>query len=343
MPVIGRPDQARHAAHSGIQPDARVRPAPPGRKRPLVIAGVPRSGSTWTKQVLEQDGDLLSLMEPDSEGYQPTAIRAKRDIGRFPLLHPGDRDEPYRRLWSWILEGAPTSHRQRAAQEVLRRTRPSQRALHLSGRGSPLMTLAGGLADLRLDRRNPALYDHALLVKSVHAPLSIEWVAAEFDVDVLVLLRHPGSVVASWLEVRSNERVVPLAGDPGVRRLADTWGVRPPRPDPLTVTIWTVGVLLTALESSARRNPAWTVRTHEQLCRDPEGEFRELYDVLGLRWSPQVLEFIRGRDRPGTGYATKRVAATLPGDWRRRLDAAQQVELHRVLSEFPFAGRWGLD
>jgi len=305
------------------------------RHRPLVVAGIPRSGTTWTKQVLEQDSTLVSIMEPDSEGYRAAAIRAKRDVGRFPVLRPGEWDEPYFRLWSWIVLGAPTTLRQRAAAGILRRTNPARRGAYFAGRPSPLMTAAGALADLPVDRVDPGLFRRGLLVKTVHAPLALEWVATEFDVDVLVVLRHPGSVLASWLEVRSPEQAVPFADDDRVLRLAASWGVRPPGPDRLERTVWQIGVLTTALRQALTRQPGWSVRTHEGLCADPVGGFRDLYQELGLTWTDEVAAYIGERDRPGTGYVTKRVASVLPGNWRTRLTPAERTELFRVLSWFP--------
>ena len=64
---------------------------------------------------------------------------------------------------------------------------------------APAMSAAGVLSAHPSPRRDPILESHSLLVKSVHAPLSIDWVASEFDVDVVVVLRHAGSVLASWI------------------------------------------------------------------------------------------------------------------------------------------------
>jgi hypothetical protein len=320
-----------------------------GLRRPLVIAGMPRSGSTWTFGALERDPSLLSLKEPDSEAERASAIWAKRGTGRFPVLAPGDRNDTYRLLWAWILDGAAETPRLRMGGQILRAVSPPtlgkasrlrslptrERRRYLRGGFSPAMWLAGELARRPVVRRNPDLDGHRLLVKTVHAPLAMDWLGTEFEIDALVLLRHPGSILASWINLDLDAQYVPFSEVPAVRRVAEGWGVPPPGPDHLERMIWQVGVLTTALEQSAANHPDWVVRTHEQLCREPAQEFRRLYAELGLAWNEEVEAYVVENDRPGKGFRTRRVAADLPGDWKKRLTQHQIDEMQRVLARFP--------
>jgi hypothetical protein len=304
--------------------------------RPLLLVGIPRSGTTWTMQVLGADPNLHPLLEPDNEGSSAPAIWGKAAAGRFPALQPGDHDQRYRELWSWILDGAPRSLRLRVAAQMLRPVQRPERTRFLQGRRVPLMTLAGATARHPGNGRPSELRNQRLLVKSVHAPLALEWLAEEFEFDVLVLLRHPGNVLASWLALNLNEQFVRLEENPAVRtRLLNPWGVSAPGPDPLERMIFSIGVLSTALEAAAARNPHWLIRTHEQLCGDPSQEFKRLYADLGLKWSEAVEGFLTGNDRPGEGFDTQRVAAELPDNWKRRLTSHQVAVMQRVLSQFP--------
>jgi hypothetical protein len=306
------------------------------QSRPLLLVGIPRSGTTWTMQVLGADPNLHSLLEPDNEGTSAPAIWGKKAAGRFPALQPGDHDERYRELWSWILQGAPRSPRLRLAAQILRPVQPPGRTRFLQGRRVPLMTIAGAMASHPGNGTSSELRNQRLLVKSVHAPLALEWLAEEFGVDVLVLLRHPGNVLSSWLTLNLNEQFIRLEENPAVRtRLLGSWGVAAPGPDPLERMIFSIGVLSTALEEAVSRNPRWLIRTHEQLCSDPGQEFKRLYADLGLAWSEAVEGFLVGNDRPGEGFLTQRVAAELPDNWKRRLTSHQVAVMQRVLSQFP--------
>jgi len=202
--------------------------------------------------------------------------------------------------------------------------------------------MAGAIASHPPDRRNPVLDDHRLLVKTVHAPLVMDWLASEFEFDVLVLLRHPGSVLASWIALDMDAQYVPFSETPAVRRLAEQWEVRLPGSDHLEQMIWQIGVLIMALEKAAAHHPDWVVRTHEQMCRNPVEEFRLLYAELGLHWNEQAEEFLVENDRPGKGFRTRRLAAELPDNWKQRLTPHQIAEMQRVLAWFPLT-TWSAD
>lgn len=327
---------AQPTAVSSVVHEAPMSAAAGHRTRPLLLAGIPRSGTTWTMQVLGADPNLDPRLEPDNEGTSAPAIWGKKGAGRFPALQPGDHDQRYHELWSWILEGAPRSLRLRFAAQLLRPVQPPGRTRFLQGRRVPLMSIAGAIASHPGTGPPSELRSRRLLVKSVHAPLALEWLAEEFEIDVLVLLRHPGNVLSSWLALNLNEQFVHLEETPEVRtRFLDSWGVASPGPDPLERMIFSIGVLSTALEAAASRHPRWHIRTHEQLCSDPGQEFKKLYADLGLTWSDAVEQYLVGHDRPGAGFLTQRVAAELPDNWKQRLTPHQVAVMQRVLSQFP--------
>jgi hypothetical protein len=300
-----------------------------------VIAGLPRSGSTWTKQIVECDPSLVSLMEPDSERHRASATWAKRRAGRYPVLAPGERDDDYHQLWSWVFDGVPEGPRLKLADKILRGVGPAELDGFLRGGGSVKMSVAASIARHPRGHRDHRLDGRRLLVKTVHAPLAIEWLAEEFDIDVVVVLRHPGSILASWLDLDFVDRYVAFEERPALGHLVSSWGVPLPGPDQLERTIWRIGVLITALEMAMAHNPSWTVRTHEQLCGEPVAEFRRLYADLGLAWNPQAEATLADNDRAGKGFRTQRLAAELPDDWKRRLTPHQISEMQRVLAWFP--------
>jgi hypothetical protein len=175
------------------------------------------------------------------------------------------------------------------------------------------------------------------VAKSIHGQFAIEWIAAEFDVEVLFLLRHPANVLASWLEVNlKDSRYSTLEHRDDIReRYVEPWGVPLPGPDPVERMSWMIGLLTAAIEETSVRHPDWHLRTHEQLCIDSPAEFHRLYDELGLPWGRAPEEFLDTHNSPGSGFVVKRVASELNGSWQRRLDDGQVATLRRVLSWFP--------
>jgi hypothetical protein len=310
-------------------------------RRPILIAGPPRSGSTWLEQVLACAAGAKMIHEPDNETCEPFALRAKRTLGRFPVLGPGDAaPAEYAELWSRALAGRV--HRSNpawlAAKAVLwtagndlghafdRATR------HLS----PRLRLVEALASPPSGGGGSQV-----IVKSVHASLAVEWIAWRFDPKIVIVRRNPLDIVASHLDLGWLDAALDLR----FRRIGDTpspgHGDLPWVPalqrtaSPAARVAWQVGLFSWALEAAVERNPDWHVVHHEDLCRDPVQAFRQLYDELGLTWTPAASAHLAASNRPGTGLSTCRVASDLPGRWRQRLGPDQVEEVVDMLSRFP--------
>jgi hypothetical protein len=309
--------------------------------RPIVIVGSPRSGTSWTMRALASAADTVHVLEPDSEDKWPAAIHAKRRLGRYPVLQPGAHSPAYRRLWAWSLQGAHEPQRSVWARHILG---PGAEDRIYDGRRDPVTWFASTLArDPRVLPASTTGSDSPRIVaKSIHAQFAIEWIAAEFDTDVLFLLRHPASVLASWMELNlKDSRYSTLEHRDDIRaRYVEPWNLPLPGPDPIERMSWMIGLLMAAIEDTSARHPEWHIRTHEQLCADPTGEFRRLYGDLALPWGRATEEFLDAHNSPGSGFMVKRVASELTDSWQRRLDDDQLATLRRVLSWFPIT-TWG--
>ncbi len=280
------------------------------------------------------------LNEPDNEDKFAAAIHAKHRLGRYPVLATGEDAPEYRRLWQWIFQGAYEGRRAKLARKILG---PGERERIFEGRYDVVTSLASVLA------RNPSMddvpadrpIDTQVVAKSIHSQFSLEWIAANFDVTVLVLFRHPANMLASWLELGIKDaRNSTLETRPDIRaRTIERWGVALPSADPVERVSWRIGLLLAAMEEAVARHPEWSVRTHEQLCDGPVGQFQDLYAELGIPWSIDAERFLTESDRPGEGFQTNRVASGLSDSWQHRLDDEQLTTLRRTLARFPIS-RW---
>lgn len=279
----------------------------------------------------------MTVHEPDNEKLWAPALWAKADLGRFPALGAGDRHPRYQRLWFWALGGAPLVGPARLGQAVLARAGDPEREAQAWGRWSARLRLARALGRPPL----PVLLRSRVVAKSVHCPLSLDWLAARFDLDVVVVLRHPLSVLASWLELglADGDRHLELTG--GVRRrYLEPWALPLPGVDPVERRAWQAGLLTFALEASAAAR-GWTVVHHEDLAADPLAAFRGLFGRLGLNWGPQVEVFLRAGQAPGSGYQLRRSPQQLAAGWKGRLSPAQLEAARFVLEGFPLR-RWEL-
>lgn len=67
--------------------------------KPVLVVGVPRSGSTWTARVLSQAPNAAYIHEPDNEFNNILGCYAKKDLSRFPYLKATSMDRAYYNLW----------------------------------------------------------------------------------------------------------------------------------------------------------------------------------------------------------------------------------------------------
>jgi hypothetical protein len=315
-----------------------------GTKRVLVV-GAPRSGTTWVGRTLGHASGAGFVREPDNPINHPFAIRAKRALGRFPVLSPGDPASPdYERLWTCAFDATYSMAlpvrvlrhlRLRAARRVVRMgsLEPLRSPFPDPKSALPFRLRMAGRLGFPLSR--PPLTKHAV-VKSVFAALALEWIHDRWQPEITIVLRDPLNVIASWVELGYSHIGLyrhPLVVDRYLRR----WRIEPPDPSasPLASVAWQVGFLTCVLEDLAERHPDWRVVVHEDLCQDPVRRLRELCGDLGLEWTSAAEDFVSRSNRPGKAYATNRVARELPDSWQRRLQSEQVEEILPVLARFP--------
>jgi hypothetical protein len=160
---------------------------------------------------------------------------------------------------------------------------------------------------------------------------------------VVVLFRHPAAIYSSWLALDLPDADRRLDRQASVRRrVIDPLHLPDPGTGRSARAIWQLGVLLCALEDAVARHPEWHVRSHEELCLDPDDGFRALATELDIPWSGDAAAVLRAQDRDGSGFSTERRTGELPDAWRTRLSAAQVDELRRILGDFPLR-RWADD
>jgi hypothetical protein len=294
-------------------------------------------GTTWVAEALSHAPGAAWINEPDNEWPDAFALKAKLPLGRFPILDERDSAPPeYVELWERAFAGFRPGGPLFAIADRLETREKTKRDLwralcdHANPRVAPWLRVLVSLA------RPPSRQDPsgAIVVKSVHVPLALEWVASRFQPRVLVVVRHPLNTIASWLEFGWGGCY--LDTHPRIQeRFAARWGL-PELPEARSLVqavTWEVALFTCVLHASADQHPDWLAVSHESLCVDPIDGIRRVFADLGLTWTDDADAFVRSSDRPGTGYSTSRVAADQPDRWKRRLTPEQIRESWSLLSQ----------
>ncbi len=301
----------------------------------VLIAGVPRSGTTWIGRTLGHTARATYVNEPD--GFRdPFAFRTMLTHGENPVLDPGEHAPDLERLWAGALAGgrAAGTPRDRLARMLYERTPlDERRAARAQNHARGRLRIVKHLAAPRVADAGAA----HVIVKSVQCALELEWIADRFRPRVLVVERNPFNVLASWAEldyVRSPRELSVMT-----TYAREHWDLEPPGPGAshLAIQAFSFGVQTSALRDAVARNSEWVQTQHEVLCVDSAARFRTLAGELGLEWGEAAERFLDESDQDGTPYRTLRRTEEQPDRWRERLDPEQIATIRETLAGFPHA------
>jgi hypothetical protein len=265
------------------------------------------------------------IHEPDNWRVDPMAWIGMRGTGSRPRLSVGEDAPDYRLMWELAFAGGWPEDRARV-KELLR--------LATSQRVPRALRLVLLRRAARAAIRNASSDGERLVIKSVFTSLSLEWIASEFDTDILVVSRHPLNMVPAWIE-RGWTDTEAMASAPSFEDRFAGSVVWPPPSDPSAEGVaWAVCAYSVMLLEAAARNKAWLLLSHEQLSLDPVSGFRAVFDRLGIPWTATVEESIVSANRPGSGFETNRIASEEAHRWRSRLDPSARARVMELVGAF---------
>jgi hypothetical protein len=286
--------------------------------RPILVTGMPRSGTTWVGRILTESNEVGYLNEPFNLARSPGSFRVpaehfylyvttENEDRVLPVLRRGlDFEYPLARELVRCRNRVDLHHTLRSWQEFRR------------GRG-----------------RRP-------LVKEPHAVFSIDWFARRLDSDVVVLVREPLAVVSSWKRLGWSFDFANLLDQPLLMRdllapfedemssaLDDSWSL-----------VARVALLWRVIYSVVAeiRLPNVHVIRHEDLSLDPVGGFAKLFGELQLDFTDELEHLVIASSSSGNPsetppdrpHETRLDSKANLENWRHRLDAAEIERIREV-------------
>lgn len=305
-------------------------------RRPILVTGSHRSGTGWVSDV------LAATPEPVVRTiWEPFNLRARRGVRQAPFRYwftyvTGENAAAFRaplaRMLAWRYSVSAELPTLRSSKDVGRMVRDR---------------LAFGA-----NRRANAVP----ISKDPIAVFSAEWMADTFDMDTLMLIRHPAAFAFSivkqgWWHPFDHFTAQPAMMRDLLATRADEIERFANTPQPLldqAILLWVLIHEHIARMRAAR--PDWRFVRLEDLSIEPVAGFRDLYAWLGLRWNDAVERAVvdsSSGDNPAvTDEASSRrrdskAAATA---WKRLLTAEQQATIRErtapVWQEFYGEDEW---
>lgn len=320
-----------------------------GNSVPILLVGMPRSGTTWIGKIFDSHPDTLYRHEPDS--VEP--------IEGVPLVP---------RVGDW--------RRYRPAVEAFLRRIPDMRALKVSGSmpvfpkrylsAFGLYRLRAGIAGAKLAARfagewpapragrRPGSGDVRLVWKSIESTGRLGVLVRCAPMRAVLILRHPCGYVASVLRGEARGKF----GDRGSS--SEDYGILEMLLD--TPAGRSSGVTLETLRSlSAVERLAWRWRlfndqalddtqgredvlvlNYEDLCAAPSAQVERLFRFAGLAFSEQTERFVAASTstRRGGYYAVFKDPRAAAGRWRGELAPEDVARILAVAAAGPAGSRF---
>jgi hypothetical protein len=163
-------------------------------RHPILVTGMPRSGTTWVARMLWASGLVGYINEPFNLAKDPGTLRIPVDHW-FPYITAENEHDVFPAL-----------------TDALEFRYPLVRELKQCRTRSDLVhTLRWWWGFVRSRGRRP-------LVKEPHAVFSIEWFSQRLESDVVITVRHPVAVVSSWNRLGWSFDFGNLVGQPALVR-----------------------------------------------------------------------------------------------------------------------------
>ena len=238
---------------------------------PVLVTGLPRSGTSWVGKMLERSGRLVYVNEPLNPRHPP---------GRSP----GVLNATVAHRYQYVCADNEHAWLPAFRDTVALRYRP---VAELRCNRSPydLARMAKYWSAFTAGR----LRGRRALLDDPYAVFTAPWLATRLDTNVVVLLRDPAALVGSWRRLGWTFRPRELLEQPLLMR--DLLGPYQDRLRALVdsqddlakiATLW--AATYDAVDRYRRKDPRIQVVRYEDLAGDPQQAFGALYRSVGLTW-----------------------------------------------------------
>ena len=292
----------------------------PMERRPILVTGAHRTGTTWVGRLLAAPPVVAYISEPLNVLHRPGVFRAK--VANWYTYICDENESDYAAAFKQL-----TSFRYHLLDELA-----SLGTLHDVGRmGRDLgMFLAG-----RLRHSIP-------LLKDPFAVFSLPWFARALNCRIVVTVRHPAAFASGLKRLNWSFDFGDLLRQPLLMRdHLETFRDAMATSDSRDIVgqaglLWRMiyGTLLQVRSAI----PDIHVVRHEDLAQQPIEGFRQLYRQLELEFTPRVERAIGESSSAGnpvelsprSTHAVKMHSKASLQNWKRRLSPEEVTRVHRL-------------
>ena len=268
-------------------------------KKPIIVTGAHRSGTTWVGQMIALDKNVRYIHEPfniDEPRIHPLKYW-------FEYISFDDPEERQKEIYEFI-------------DEIL--------DFNLKGVSKDFKMINGPRDILRFIKDTYERINKRPLLKDPIVVMSTDWIAEKFNADVVALIRHPAAFIAS-IKVKDwehffhhfieQEKLMNILGPYAdkIRKYSEL------HPDIIDQGILLWNIIYYRISQYQKVHPEWIFIRHEDLSLDPVNEYKKIYEKLGLNFTSKIEKKIIDSTSSKKAKHLKRDSKKNIFTWKNRL------------------------
>jgi len=243
-------------------------------KKPIVVTGSHRSGTTWAGKMISLNKDVGYIREPFNINLRP---------GYSKLI--------LNYWFTYISNSYP--NKEKIKNELINILNFKYQLYEQIQRGDNFKDFLRTGREFSKYLIN-SFFNKRPLLKDPIAIMSTEWLYRTFDMDVIVLIRHPASFVSSlkrlnWKFQFSNllkqeelmkEKLYPFKDE------IENYTINEKGIIDQAILLWRI--IYYVVKEYRKKYPNWIFERHEDLAKNPIEGFRGIYKKIGLNYTKSI-------------------------------------------------------
>ena len=286
-------------------------------KKIIYVGGVPRSGSTWVGNVIGKSSAVRYYHEP----FHPTR---------------GNQHNPIKQFFQYIPEKAINFDQQKELdiyfEKLMSYKVPKLYDVNDFRNGRKASVLFHPISSI-----HSKLWKQIPLIKDPPSLLMAEWIARNYNAEMLLIVRHPAAFVnsarkASWYfgmetflkqELLMNDYLSSFKEE-----LEEDTKKTPEGSFSISNSLLFWRIMHHVIHEYALKHPDWLFLKHEELSREPLELFHVLFDKLGLHFSKKVQRYNEENSmhKGNKQSRLKRDSKSLIKQWEQNLSAKELAQ-----------------
>lgn len=263
-------------------------------RRTVFLAGMGRSGTTWVEDIINYDHSYRVMFEP----FHTKKLNLLKGWNYRQYLRPDNQDEMF------LVPAKKIS--------------------------------SGRIKHEWVDRFNDKWVTWKRLVKDIRANLILRWVKHHFpEIPIVLLLRHPCAVASSKIKLQWEVSLEHFFAQEELMRdhLNPFRGAMESAKSNFEkhIFIWCVENYVPLKQFGANEVNLFF---YEQFCTDPEQPLKELLNVVGSKYSSEVLVVLRKPSHLSRKDSAIRSGESLVGAWQKHITPGQKARAIEILTLF---------